>query len=111
MLLDWPTIITAVGQRPCRCAQHVIPDLDWVKAEDAHGRQDFEISIEGEVPDIGVTEADIANADPRFEFEEEVDQEVVNTEIVDDNQSVDIVVIDGLQPREVTTSGNEERKE
>lgn len=50
----------------------------------AHGRRDFEIPIEGDVLDVGVIEADIANADPRFEFEEE-DQDATNTEIVNDD--------------------------
>lgn len=39
--------------------------------EEAHRRRDFELPIEGEVPDYGVLEADIATADPRAEFEEE----------------------------------------
>lgn len=38
--------------------------------EEAHSRRDFELLVEGEILDFGVTEADIANADPRFEFED-----------------------------------------
>lgn len=54
-----------------RCVKHTFPDSDWSQVEEAHGRQDFELPVEGEVLDIGVTEADIANTDPRCEFEEE----------------------------------------
>ena len=46
--------------------------------EEAHGRRDFELLVEGEVLNDGVTEADIANTDPWFEFEKVQVQEVDN---------------------------------
>lgn len=52
---------------------------------------------------VGVTEADIADADPRFEFEEE-DQDAINTEAINDEKNVDIVVIDGPELKEVAGS-------
>lgn len=54
-----------------RCVRHNFPDFDWSKIEVAHLRGDFELPVEGEVLDIGVTEADIVNADPRAEFAED----------------------------------------
>lgn len=47
--------------------------------EEAHSRRDFELLVEGEILDFGVTEADIANADPRFEFEDAQVQEADTT--------------------------------
>lgn len=47
--------------------------------KEAHSHRDFELLIEGEVLDYGVTEADIANADPQVEFEDAPVQEADNT--------------------------------
>lgn len=58
-----------------RCARHAIPDLDWSKVEEAHGRRDYEIPLEDEVLDMGVTEANIANANPRCEFKDDQGQD------------------------------------
>lgn len=69
-----------------RCARHAIPDLDWSQVEEAHGHRDFELPVEGEVLDYGVSEADIANADPRAEFEKEPIQEADVTVNDMDNQ-------------------------
>ena len=83
-----------------RCARHALPDLDWSQVEEAQGRRDFEIPIEGEILDIGVIEADIANADPRCEFEEEQGQNAANTAAAIEKQKDPVVVIDGLEEEE-----------
>lgn len=61
-----------------RCVKRNFPDFDWSKIEEAHGRGDFDLPVEGKVLDVGVTEADIANANPCCEFEEEQGREAVN---------------------------------
>lgn len=42
--------------------------IDGGKVGHAHGRRGFKIPVNGEILDFGVTEADIANADPRVVF-------------------------------------------
>ncbi|XP_010693999.1 uncharacterized protein LOC104906869 [Beta vulgaris subsp. vulgaris] len=71
--MDFVTRLLNAGMR---CVRHTFPDLDWSKIEDAHVQRVHELPVEGEVLDHGVSEADIANADPKAEFEEE--QETVN---------------------------------
>lgn len=92
-----------------RCARHDIPDIKWGKVEYGHGRQGFELLIDGEILDIGVTKADSANAYPCFEFEEE-DQDAANKETVNDVQETDVVILDGPESKEVAASIVEEPK-
>lgn len=56
-----------------QCAWHAIPAINWDEIEKAYGRWVLEVQVDGEVVDFGVTEDDIANADPRAEFEEPKD--------------------------------------
>lgn len=62
--------------------------------EEAHRRRDFELPIEVEVLDYGVSEANIANANPRAEFEEEPVQgadiivNVADDEVITTNEPV-----------------------
>lgn len=65
------------------CARLTIPDIEWDKVEDAQSRREFGIHIDGEILYLGVIEANIANADPRFEFEEE-DQDPALNETIND---------------------------
>lgn len=80
-----------------RCAKHALPDLDWSQVEEAHGRRDFELPVEGEVLDFRVTEADIANADPRFMFKEVQGLDFDNTAAVTKDP---IVVVDDPETEE-----------
>lgn len=91
-----------------RCARHALPGLDWSKVEEAHDRRDFQLPVGGEFLDFGVTEADIANVDTRFEFKEEGDPGVVNTDAVNDDPLGDLVIIDAPYQREVAASANQE---
>lgn len=105
------SLLTAFLLLLCISREHLIefddaiPTLDRAKVEDAHSRQEFENLVNDEILDVEVTEADIANAAPRIEFEEE-DPDATNTEVVD----ADIVVIDGPHLKGVATFGTEEHK-
>ena len=95
-----------------RCVRHNFPDFDGSKVEAAHLRGDFELPVEGEVLDIGLTEADIANVDPRAEFAEDQgtvdaaaraeEQVVANTPIGTDKSEEPVAVIDGSEEEERT---------
>lgn len=50
--------------------------------EETHGQQLFELPVEGEVLDFGVTEADIANADPRAELEDDTGEVRVDVKTI-----------------------------
>lgn len=79
--------------------------------EEARSRRDFKLPIEDEILDFWVIEADIANADPRFEFEQEGDQGTTNANAANDEHHVDVVILDAPEQREVAVFVNEEEKE
>lgn len=92
-----------------RCARHAIPDIEWGKVEDAHSRREFEIPINGEVPDLGVTEVDIANADLRLVFEEEDQDDAINNTVNDRVKEIEVVIIlDDPHPTAAAASTAEE---
>lgn len=62
--------------------------------EEAHGCRDYELPVKGEILEFEVTKADIANADPRVEFEEEGDPEAVNTDDANDGQLGEVLILD-----------------
>lgn len=66
----------------------------WFKVEEAHGCWDYELPVKGEILEFEVTKADIANADPCVEFEEEGDLEAVNTDAVNDGQLGEVLILD-----------------
>ncbi|XP_057251946.1 uncharacterized protein LOC130589374 [Beta vulgaris subsp. vulgaris] len=89
-----------------RCVRHTFPELDWSKIEEAHTNLVHGLPVEGEDLDPGVTEADIANADPRIEFEEEQEaaNDVADTPNPDADPTVEetVVVVDGSEGEEQT---------
>lgn len=63
--------------------------------EEAHDRRLFELLVNNKQLDFGVTEVDIANAEPRVEFEDdpEVATEDADNTVVGEDQN-DIIIMD-----------------
>lgn len=89
-----------------RCAKHALPGIEWEKVEEAHGQRLFELPMENEELDFGVTEANIANVDPRVEFEEdpEAANEDAGNAAVEDDQN-DVIILDKASVTGVAESG------
>ena len=63
--------------------------------EEGNGRRDYEIPFEDKVLDVGVTEADIPNADPRCEFDDDQGQDVGDNATTTGDPNDPLVIVDG----------------
>lgn len=78
-----------------RCARHALPGIEWDKVEEAHGRALFELPLHDEQLHFGVTEANITNADPQLEIEDDAEEarEDAGNPVGGEDQN-DIIILD-----------------